>query len=264
MSTNTELVTMELQAMNGKKDIIKLYDTQLISHTENIQKYRDAGNLAIIAIANELRNVDKDESYKKAGFKSVAEYANIVFDYKRPTVSMYVRVANAFIDNTPEGGFQFKENIPQLSVGQMIELLPLVGEDGNLDEVINAFVNGKVNDRMSTKKIRQAVQSMQAIETTATDVDEETQEHLSTEEVVANEQEKAIKNIAKLSKMDIDNLPKDYDLVKYANELAIAIEIALSKLEQAILKEYSMGTLTDKCDSIMKLMTEVKAEIDVK
>ena len=249
---NTELVTMEVSAMNGKKDIIKLYDSALISHTENIQKFRDAGNLAIIAIANELRNVDADESYKKAGFKSVAEYANIVFDYKRPTVSMYIRVANAFIDNTENGGFKFKDNIPSLSVGQMIELLPLVGDDGSLDEVIQAFIDGKVNDRMSTKKIRQAVQAMQAIETTATETETETETEVDT-----------LKTMAKLAKLDIDNLPKEYDLVKYASELTDVILKAFTKLQDAIDKEYGLCTMTEKCDNVAQRLIEIKSELAI-
>lgn len=253
-TNNTELVTLEVNAMNGKKDVIKLYDSALISHTENIQKYRDAGNLAIIAIANELRNVDTDESYKKAGFKNVAEYANIVFDYKRPTVSMYIRVANAFIDNTETGGFKFKEGLPNLSVGQMIELLPLVKDDGSLDDVFQAFINGKVNDRMSTKKIRQAVQSMQAIETTATETETATETATETE---TNE----IKNLTKLAKLDIDNLPKEYDLIKYASELVDAISKAFTKVQDAIDKEYGMCTMTQKGDDIQKALTEIKCEL---
>lgn len=255
-TNNTELVTLEVNAMNGKKDVIKLYDSALISHTENIQKYRDAGNLAIIAIANELRNVDTDESYKKAGFKNVAEYANIVFDYKRPTVSMYIRVANAFIDNTENGGFKFKEGLPNLSVGQMIELLPLVKDDGSLDDVFQAFIDGKVNDRMSTKKIRQAVQSMQAIETTATETETETATETATE-TETNE----IKNLSKLAKLDIDNLPKEYDLIKYASELVDAISKAFTKVQDAIDKEYGMCTMTQKGDDIQKALTEIKCEL---
>lgn len=261
-TNNTELVTMEVSAMNGKKDIIKLYDTALISHTENIQKFRDAGNLAIIAIANELRNVEEDESYKKAGFKSVAEYANIVFDYKRPTVSMYIRVAKAFIDTTEEGGFKFKDNIPNLSVGQMIELLPLVKEDGSLDDVIQAFIDGKVNDRMSTKKIRQAVQSMQAIETTATETESETETELDVDKVVEDEQNKAIRNMSKLAKMDVDNLPKDYDTIKFAYEMVDVINIAFTKCEIAVNKAYGDSTILSKCDDIAKLLTELKAQLE--
>lgn len=255
-TNNTELVTLEVNAMNGKKDVIKLYDSALIAHTENIQKYRDAGNLAIIAIANELRNVDADESYKKAGFKNVSEYANIVFDYKRPTVSMYIRVANAFIDNTEMGGFKFKDGLPSLSVGQMIELLPLVKEDGSLEDVFQAFIDGKVNDRMSTKKIRQAVQSMQAIETTATEAETE-----SEAEVAIDSEKNDIKNLSKLAKLDIDNLPKEYDLVKYASELVDAISKAFTKVQDAIDKEYGLCTMTQKGDDIQKALTEIKCEL---
>ena len=83
-----EIVSFEVVAMNGKNKELTFYNTELIRHTQSIQKYRDAGNLAILAIAHEFDAMDKDESYKTAGFKTVADYGRGEFDYKPATESL--------------------------------------------------------------------------------------------------------------------------------------------------------------------------------
>ena len=121
-----EIVSFEVVAMNGKTKELTFYNSDLIRHTQSIQKYRDAGNLAILAIAHEFDSMDKDESYKTAGFKTVADYGRVVFDYKPATVSLYLRSARAFLTENEKGEVNYKPNLPKLTVGQMIELLPLV------------------------------------------------------------------------------------------------------------------------------------------
>ena len=64
----TDIVSFEVVAMNGKNKELTFYNTDLIRHTQSIQKYRDAGNLAILAIAHEFDAMDTDESYNTAGF----------------------------------------------------------------------------------------------------------------------------------------------------------------------------------------------------
>lgn len=159
---STEVMTLSVHAMNGSKSELTFYNADLIKHTENIQKYRDAGNLAILAIAHEFDKMDCDESYKTAGFKSVSDFGRIVFDYKPATVSLYTRSARAFLTEK-NGMVDFKDGLPKLSLGQMIELLPLVKDETNVDAVVKAFQSGDVNDRMSTKALRDVVSSIRAI-----------------------------------------------------------------------------------------------------
>lgn len=168
---------LEMITMNGKEESVTLYDTDLINHTNKIDTFRKAGNMAIINIAYELGEIDKTECYKKAGFKNVAEYANILFDYKRPTTALYVRVARAFLTYNEEEGYATIKGdvLPKLTVGQMIELLPLVKED-DITEVEKAFINGDLNQRMSTKKLRDSVKSLTAIETTSKEINETKEE----------------------------------------------------------------------------------------
>lgn len=249
---NTSLVSMDIVAMNGKEEVIKLYDTTLIKHTEEIQKFRDAGNLAILAIANELRTIEDDKSYEKAGFKNVAEYANVVFDYKRPTVSMYVRVARAFISKSDDGKYQFNGNLPSMTVGQMMELLPLVKNGTDIQTVLDKFADGTLNSRMSTKKMRQEVNHIVALDAPETEAIE-----VSSEEAKPD----AIKQAAKLN---LDKLPKGYDEIKYATEVLAGMSEMIDNVAKAITKIDDNNTMLAKVDAIAKAITELSAEVQSK
>lgn len=250
---NTSLVSMDIVAMNGKEEVIKLYDTTLIKHTEEIQKFRDAGNLAILAIAHELRTIDDDKSYEKAGFKNVAEYANVIFDYKRPTVSMYIRVARAFISKSEEGNYQFNGNLPNMTVGQMMELLPLVKDGTDIQTVLDKFSDGTLNSRMSAKKLRQEVNHIVALD--APEVEGQVIED------VKDEKSDAIKNAAKLN---LDKLPKGYDEIKYVTEILTAMAEMADNVAKAIIKLDDNQTMLAKVEGITKAITELSAEVATK
>lgn len=246
---NTQLVSMDIVAMNGKEELIKLYDNTLIQHTENIQKFRDAGNYAILAIANELRVIEDDKSYEKAGFKNVAEYANVVFDYKRPTVSMYTRVARAFIEQK-DGTLAFRGNLPNMTVGQMMELLPLVKNGDDISEVLDKFADGTLNSRMSTKRLRTEVSQLNAIEGSATEVE-------STDEPKAD----AVKTA---SKLNLDKLPKGYDEIKYAIAQLDAIMELADNVAKAIIKIDDNKTMLPKVETLNTLVAELRTEVESK
>lgn len=248
---NTNLVSMDMVAMNGKEEIVKLYDTTLIAHTEKIQKFRDAGNLAILAIANELRVIEDDKSYEKAGFKTTAEYANVLFDYKRPTVSMYIRVARAFIEEV-DGKYNFRNNLPSMTVGQMMELLPLVKDGNDITEVCNKFADGTLNSRMSTKRLRQEINQLTAIDSTATAIESNDTTEQSTD---------AIKQAAKLN---LDKLPKGYDEIKYATTQLDAMSEIADNLAKAIIKLDDNQTMLAKLDTLNTIIAELKAEVSAK
>lgn len=161
-----ELVSLEITAQTGKDELIKLYDQTLINHTKTIQSYRDAGNLTILGIAEEMRELDEDGSYTKAGFKTVAEYASVCFDYKRQTVQLYIKAATYFLTKTDGKLALADTDLPWFSMGQMIELLPLCDAEG-LEGVKQALADGTINQRMSAKKLRTAVKSYLALDTTA-------------------------------------------------------------------------------------------------
>lgn len=244
-----EIVKYEIVAVNGKERNLTFYDGALIKHTDNIVKFRDAGNLAVLAIAHELAEMDKDKSYAKAGFKTVAEYAQVIFDYKPATVSLYVRAAKAFLtngidDNNP---IAFIGNIPTITVGQMIELLPLVKNETDITAVENSFVNGDINQRMSTKEMRKAVNAIRGISTTKDKKDKE--------------EETATDKACKLGEYNKDNLPKGINSLEYAIiQLTAAMEtfdnfaIALSDVEHNV-------TIDAKVHEIVTAMQEILIEV---
>ena len=245
-----EVVSYEVTAMNGKQTELTFYNSDLIRHTKSIQKYRDAGNLAVLAIAHEFDSMDKDESYKTAGFKTVADYGRIVFDYKPATVSLYLRSARAFLTENDKGEINYKPNIPKLTVGQMIELLPLVrdkdGED--ISEVVKAFVDGNINDRMSTKALRDAVSGIRAINGNAK---------------VSNkiEEKSELSKADKLGEYNKDKLPKNTTPADYAlQEMNAALE-AFENYAKAMADVEHNDTTTTKIQQVMTALQELRAEL---
>ena len=245
----SEVVKFDIVAMNGKERNLSFYDKSLIAHTQNIQKYRDAGNMAILAIAHEMEAMDNDGSFAKGGFKSVAEYAQVVFDYKPATVSLYVRSARAFLVNGDnETPFKMRGALPSLTMGQMIELLPLVESD-DISVVEQSFADGTINQRMSTKDIRHEVNAIRGIEAKHNDKAEKTATEVS----------------AKLGSYDKSKLPKGTSSRDYAiTNLKATIEtfdnfaIALADIEVNVSRE----TLNDKVNKVAEQLQELLATVN--
>lgn len=245
----SEIVSYEVAAMNGKQEALTFYNADLIRHTQSIQQYRDAGNLAILAIAHEFDAMDKDESYKTAGFKTVADYGRIVFDYKPATVSLYLRSARAFLTENEKGEVNYKPNIPKLTVGQMIELLPLVKDGEDITEVVKAFVDGNVNDRMSTKALRDAVSGIRAINGTV-------------KEVSSKKEEKSeLAKAEKLGDYDKDKLPKNTTPTDYALQSMNATLEAFENYAKAMGDIEHTDNIDTKIKQVMTALQELRAEL---
>ena len=234
-----EIVSYEVVAMNGKNKELTFYNTDLIRHTQSIQKYRDAGNLAILAIAHEFDSMDKDESYKTAGFKTVADYGRVVFDYKPATVSLYLRSARAFLTENEKGEVNYKPNLPKLTVGQMIELLPLVKDGEDVSEVIKALQSGEINCQMSTKAIRDAVSSIRAIPGKTKDNDKSD----------------------KLGEYDKDKLPKNTTPESYAETNIDAAMVAFENYAKAMADIEHNETVDAKIKEVMVKLQELRGEL---
>ena len=243
----SELVSYDVVAMNGNKKELTFYNVDLIRHTQSIQKYRDAGNLAILAIAHEFDSMDKDESYKTAGFKTVADFGRVVFDYKPATVSLYLRSARAFLTEDENGNVQYKPNLPKLTVGQMIELLPLVKDGEDVTSVIDALKSGEINCQMSTKAIRDAVSSIRAIPGKAKAV----------EKAVKSDLAKA----DKLGEYDKDKLPKNTTPESYAKTNLDASIEAFENYAKAMADVEHEETVSNKIDEVMTKLQELRAEL---
>ena len=241
----SDIVSFEVVAMNGKNKELTFYNTDLIRHTQSIQKYRDAGNLAILAIAHEFDAMDKDESYKTAGFKTVADYGRVVFDYKPATVSLYLRSARAFLTENEKGEVNYKPNLPKLTVGQMIELLPLVKDGEDVSEVIKALQSGEINCQMSTKAIRDAVSSIRAIPGKAKEVTEKSE----------------LAKAEKLGEYDKDKLPKNTTPESYAETNIDAAMVAFENYAKAMSDIEHNETVDAKIKEVMVKLQELRAEL---
>ena len=242
-----ELVSYDVVAMNGNKKELTFYNTDLIRHTQSIQKYRDAGNLAILAIAHEFDAMDKDKSYETAGFKTVADFGRIVFDYKPATVSLYLRSARAFLTEDENGNVQYKPNLPKLTVGQMIELLPLVKDGEDITPVIDALKSGEINCQMSTKAIRDAVSSIRAIPGKTKDSEKSDKSDLAKAD--------------KLGEYDKDKLPKNTTPESYAKTNLDASIEAFENYAKAMADVEHDETVSSKIDEVMTKLQELRAEL---
>ena len=243
----SELVSYDVPAMNGNKKELTFYNVDLIRHTQSIQKYRDAGNLAILAIAHEFDSMDKDESYKSAGFKTVADFGRIVFDYKPATVSLYLRSARAFLTEDDNGNVQYKPNLPKLTVGQMIELLPLVKDGEDITPVIEALKSGEINCQMSTKAIRDAVSSIRAIPSKTKDADKADKSDLAKAD--------------KLGEYDKDKLPKNTTPESYAKTNLDASIEAFENYAKAMADVEHKESVSNMIDDVMAKLQELRAEL---
>ena len=243
----SELVSYDVVAMNGNKKELTFYNVDLIRHTQSIQKYRDAGNLAILAIAHEFDSMDKDESYKTAGFKTVADFGRVVFDYKPATVSLYLRSARAFLTEDEKGNVQYKPNLPKLTVGQMIELLPLVKDGEDVTPVIEALKSGEINCQMSTKAIRDVVSSIRAIPGKAKDAEKADKSDLAKAD--------------KLGEYDKDKLPKNTTPESYAKTNLDASIEAFENYAKAMADVEHEETVSTKIDEVMTKLQELRAEL---
>lgn len=243
----SELVSYDIVAMNGNKKELTFYNVDLIRHTQSIQKYRDAGNLAILAIAHEFDSMDRDESYKTAGFKTVADFGRVVFDYKPATVSLYLRSARAFLTEDENGNVQYKPNLPKLTVGQMIELLPLVKDDEDVTPVIEALKSGEINCQMSTKAIRDAVSSIRAIPGKAKDSEKADKSDLAKAD--------------KLGEYDKDKLPKNTTPESYAKTNLDASIEAFENYAKAMADVEHGEAVSNKIDEVMTKLQELRVEL---
>ena len=164
------LVTMSYKGFtkDGETEVV-LNSTKLIEHTNIINAYLKLGRSAQLGIAYELATVYKDESFKSS-FKNIDDYAATMFNIKHTTTTLYRMVGELFITKTDNNIPLVKDGLPQFSVGQLIELLPLykgVKEKDGKARLITLLNEGAFGQYSTTKAIREAVKNSLLIETSA-------------------------------------------------------------------------------------------------
>lgn len=109
------------------------------------------------ASALDVAKVATEELYAKAGFESVAEWAEKFFGWKKTKVSRYCSIVREFSDNA--------EIWDAYSATQMIECLPLKGDYAPMTD-------GRIIPEMSAKEIRDFVKEYKAVIDIGADTEE--------------------------------------------------------------------------------------------
>lgn len=137
----------------GKRTQITLYDMSIIESTEKISKALHGRSILNYVICKEFSKIAESGKLENMGFKNIAEYGKAIFGLETSTVNHYARIGKAFINDD----YTVKAGLPELSVSHFIELNSLVGENGDISEIIELYQTGKLVDGMSTKKIREVL-----------------------------------------------------------------------------------------------------------
>ena len=163
----------------GKRTQITLFDDAIIESTEKIKSALHGRSILNYVICKEFSNIAESGKLDNMGFKNIAEYGKAIFGLESSTVNHYARIGKNFIDDD----YKVKAGLPELSVSHFIELNILVGEDGDLSDIIEMYATGKLTDGMSTKKMRDAIKESRRpqLEDKSTDDDKETDESTSQE-----------------------------------------------------------------------------------
>lgn len=166
----------------GDKTTLTINDSAMIESIDKINLAQRAQNVTGYVICRELAKIAESPVMKQLGFKNIAEFGRCVFGFATSTSNHYAKIGKYFITDD----YKVVDGLPDLSISHFIELNAKVGEDGNIQPIIDLFLEGTLTDGMSTKALRTALlKSNKVIETTATDVTDETTETTATTETTS-------------------------------------------------------------------------------
>lgn len=169
----------------GDKTTLTINDSAMIESIDKINLAQKGRNVTGYVICRELAKIAESPVMKQLGFKNIAEFGRCVFGYSTSTTNHYAKIGKYFITDE----YKVVDGLPDLSISHFIELNARVGEDGNIQPIIDLYLEGTLTDGMSTKALRSALlKSSKVIETTAKDVTDETPESTATSETNSAEE----------------------------------------------------------------------------
>ena len=148
--------TYDFTTAKGDRTQVTIYDADIISSTEKIEKAMQGRKILAFVVCKELAKLSQSNKLEKLGFKNVSEYANHLFGIQTSTANHYAKIGKYFINDN----YTVKAGLPNLSVSHFVELNTLVPDDGDLSIIIKLFANGTLTDGMSTKDFRKTVREI--------------------------------------------------------------------------------------------------------
>ena len=154
----------------GKRTQLTTFDPEVIRITETIAAAILHREKSSFIICRELYKIKESGKLNSMGFKNVGEYGKAMFDLAPLTCNQYARIGEIFIDDE----YNVVGDMPKMKVSHYIEMLSFIEKNGgSMDELRQMFIDGRLTDGMSTKRMRDvltvAKESNKAIETTFTD-----------------------------------------------------------------------------------------------
>ena len=128
-------------------------DSALIESIEKIFVAERAKTVMGYVICKEMARIADSGKLEGMGFKNIAEFGRAMFNYKTSTSNHYARIGRNFIDDN----YHVKEGLPELSISHFIELNAHVGDDGDISDIVDMYLDGTLTDGMSTKDVRNAL-----------------------------------------------------------------------------------------------------------
>ena len=201
--------TYDFTTAKGDRTQVTIYDADIISSTEKIEKAMQGRKILAFVVCKELAKLSQSNKLEKLGFKNVSEYANHLFGIQTSTANHYAKIGKYFINDN----YTVKAGLPNLSVSHFVELNTLVPDDGDLSIIIKLFANGTLTDGMSTKDFRKTVREIinnalsdnvkeQVIESNKVATSDETET-----QATETKQTEKVENSSK-----VENVTKDFDL----------------------------------------------------
>lgn len=170
-------VTRNYKLVNkrGNKESLMVTDAGLIESIDKIMTAERAKNVMGYVICREMSKIADSGKLKSMGFKNIAEFGKCMFGFQTSTSNHYARIGRVFITDE----YKVRDGLPDLSISHFIELNAQVGEDDDISDIVNLYLDGTLVDGMSTKDIRNALnKKSKVIDTIATEVKEDSKESI--------------------------------------------------------------------------------------
>lgn len=137
--------------IENARGIVEYKNKKLNAVTKSIITENNKVGKSLVKVAYLLAQVKESKCYEEDGFKSVAEYAEEAFGYKRAMVYKMVKMANTFINT--DGTVNLISERGEYNATQLIEL----SSAESIDEVREMNDEETITPEMTVKEIKQAL-----------------------------------------------------------------------------------------------------------